>query len=136
MTDKLEPNLEHLQHPLVLKLSGEMFGSAIRLPILGAVLELTPTLEEDVFHGRQVSRLLDFDPSNTYNELQRQMRAQLISPRESGPNDRKNIVRYGRLDHPRWEIARVALYIVMDEIVDGNLKTTETEDPYELFKLG
>lgn len=45
-------NLGYLREPKFANFSIEMFGSAIRLPLLGAIFELTPVPEEDTFYAR------------------------------------------------------------------------------------
>jgi len=116
---EVPPELEYLREPRFIGFSVEMFGSAIRLPIWGAILELTPVPEEDLVYTRQIAAVLDTDPGNTIREIQRTERMRMIERHLSqgtGQARRKNTANYARVLSPRWSIVEIAIKSAKEEL--------------------
>lgn len=106
--------LDYLREPRFANYSVQMFGSAIRLPVLGAIFELTPVPEEDTFYARQISEIIAADPGNALKEIQRTESVTMI--RRLAERDHKRRVDYTRLPSLRWNIVEIALKSAKEEL--------------------
>lgn len=100
-------NLDYLREPKFANYSVEMFGSAIRLPLLGAIFELAPVPEEDTFYARQISEVIAADAGNALKEIQRTEGVAMIKRLRESTSKTK--VDYTRLPSLRWDIVEVAI---------------------------
>ncbi|MBI2009363.1 hypothetical protein HYS84_03040 [Candidatus Saccharibacteria bacterium] len=107
-------SLDYLREPRFVGYSAEMFGSALRLPVWGAIFELTPIPEEDTIYARQIIAVTDTDAGNTMKEIQRTERLMMIRRLEE--TKVKKTVDYTRLPSPRWSIVEIALKSAKSEL--------------------
>ena len=106
--------LDYLQEPRFIGYSVEMFGSALRLPVWGAIFELTPVPEEDTVYARQIIAITDTDAGNTMKEIQRTERLMMIRRLEEAKPKKR--VDYTRSPSPRWNIVEIALKSAKNEL--------------------
>lgn len=101
-------NLDYLREPRFINFGAEMFTSSLRLPVFGAIFELTPVPEEDMVYPRQIITILDTDPGNTMREIQRAERIAMVG-KILLPTDERRKVFYARLASSRWNIVEAAI---------------------------
>jgi len=77
-----------------------MFTSSLRLPVFGAILELTPVPEEDSFYLRQIITILNTDPGNTMREVQRAEGIAMVGKLPPAMDERRKVF-YARLASSR-----------------------------------
>jgi hypothetical protein len=117
----LDHNNSQFNHPEILpvnglalrKISAEMFGSYVRLPILGTIYNLSPAPRSTTFAARKIASVLDFVPGNVHKELRR--------IKETGLIDfvSEETRQYVRLNHIRWNIVKTALNVAAIEDGEG-----------------
>ncbi len=107
--------LEYLREPRFVNFGAEIFTSSLRLPVFGAILELTPVPEEDVFYPRQVITILDTDPGNTMREIQRAERIAMVGKLPVDINERRKVF-YERLVSTRWNVIEAAINSAKGEL--------------------
>lgn len=113
MSQSLE-NLNYLRNDTLAGFSADIFGSALRLPILGAILELTPDIEVDRFYGRQISSALNLDPANTHREIKRAVRNGMVI-RDKLQSESNSQLLFERLATQRWDIVELSLIVAKRE---------------------
>jgi hypothetical protein len=104
--------LAYLQNLDFIRFGSDWFASSFRLPLMSAILELTPNLDE-WFQNREVAQLIGSNSANTHLELERYKQRGMVEQRDSTTVQLRN---YRRLDSPRWDIARVALATAKAEL--------------------